>query len=115
MAFGALDNFDRVARGETGGHRGHPFFDGLVYETRLPELAIGVHPHFTERREAELLGDVGVIEADAGDGSRLTAVPFYARGNRGGGPDEFEVWVTQEGAVPDNRDGAPAWLYRPYR
>lgn len=60
-------------------------------------------------------GDVVVIEVAAGDGSRLTAVPFYARGNRADGPDEFEVWVTQEGAVPDNRDGAPAWLYRPYR
>ena len=80
----------------------------------LPEPAIGVHPRFTARREAGLLGDVVVVEAAAGDGSRLTAVPFYARGNRGDGPDEFEVWVTQEGAVPDNRDGAPTWLYRPY-
>jgi len=24
---------DRVARGESGGHSGHPFFDGLGYET----------------------------------------------------------------------------------
>ena len=80
----------------------------------LPEPAIGVHPRFTARREAGLLGDVVVVEAAAGDGSRLTAVPFYARGNRGDGPDEFEVWVTQEGAVPDNRDGAPTWLYRLY-
>ena len=30
-------------------------------------------------------------------------------------PDAFQVWVRQEDAVPDNRDGAPAWLYRPYQ
>lgn len=29
---GALDNFDRVAAGQTGGHRGEPWWDGLIYE-----------------------------------------------------------------------------------
>lgn len=29
---GALENFDRVARGAKGGHRGFEFFDGLLYE-----------------------------------------------------------------------------------
>ena len=81
----------------------------------LPDLTLAVHPQFSERRDAGLLGDVVVVEAGAADGSRLTAIPFYARGNRGDGPDEFEVWVHQEGAVPDNRDGAPTWLYRPYK
>ena len=86
-----------------------------VDNARLPEPVIDVNPQFTVRREARLLGDVVMVEVAAGDGSRLTAVPFYARGNRGDGPDEYEVWVTQEVAVPDSHDGAPAWLYRPYR
>ncbi len=29
---GAFENFDRVAHGETDGHAGYPWFDGLVYE-----------------------------------------------------------------------------------
>jgi DUF1680 family protein len=29
---GALNNFDRVADGKTGGHAGPPWYDGLVYE-----------------------------------------------------------------------------------
>lgn len=29
---GALENFDRVARGEKGGHKGEPWWDGLVCE-----------------------------------------------------------------------------------
>lgn len=29
---GALNNFDRVADGQTGGHAGPPWYDGLVYE-----------------------------------------------------------------------------------
>ncbi|MHB1355698.1 MAG: hypothetical protein ACYCZF_06950 [Anaerolineae bacterium] len=30
---GAFDNFDREAQGLRGGHRGAPFFDGLILET----------------------------------------------------------------------------------
>ena len=30
---GAFNNFDRVAQGEKGGHKGSPWFDGLIYET----------------------------------------------------------------------------------
>src|SRR5258708_40260863 len=30
---GAFANFDRVAQGLSGGHRGSPWFDGLIYET----------------------------------------------------------------------------------
>jgi DUF1680 family protein len=30
---GAFHNFDRVAKGQTGGHEGAPFWDGLAYET----------------------------------------------------------------------------------
>ena len=30
---GALENLDRAARRERGGHRGAPFFDGLLFET----------------------------------------------------------------------------------
>ena len=30
---GALNNFDRVRDGKTGGHAGPPWYDGLIYET----------------------------------------------------------------------------------
>lgn len=31
--YGGLRNFDRVANGQTGGHSGEPWWDGLVYES----------------------------------------------------------------------------------
>jgi len=30
---GAFENFDRVASGQSGGHKGMPWYDGLIYET----------------------------------------------------------------------------------
>ncbi len=51
-----------------------------------PDCTIGAHPELTDRHETELLGDVVIVEADAGNGSRLTAIPFYARDNRDGPP-----------------------------
>ena len=30
---GAFANFDRIAQGQIGDHRGSPWFDGLIYET----------------------------------------------------------------------------------
>ncbi len=89
---GALVNFDRVAAGETGEHRGKPWYDGLLYE-----MIRGCADFLVERRDAELEARLdGYIErmaaAQAPDGYINTYTQLMMPAQRWGMNGGDDVW-----------------------
>lgn len=67
---GAFENFDRVARGETDGHAGYPWFDGLVYEMiRAASDFLAVEPDAElDRRLDGYIARIAAAQDAIGDG-----------------------------------------------
>ncbi|BCM94173.1 non-reducing end beta-L-arabinofuranosidase [Abditibacteriota bacterium] len=61
---GAFENFDRVAAKQTGGHKGDPWWDGLVYET-ITGAADFLAAHPNSELQKRLEGYVARITAAA--------------------------------------------------
>ncbi|MCB1133271.1 MAG: glycoside hydrolase family 127 protein, partial [Verrucomicrobiae bacterium] len=62
--YGGFRNFDRVAAGEKGGHRGEPWWDGLIYESiRGASDFLAAHPD--PDLEKRIAGFVDRIDAAA--------------------------------------------------
>lgn len=73
---GALDNFDRVANGQAGGHHGEPWWDGLIYEmiTAASDfLATKPEPELSKRIDG-IIDRIAAAAAVDQDGYVNTAV-----------------------------------------
>lgn len=85
---GAIENLDRAARRERGGHRGAPFFDGLLFETvrgASDYLAARPDPALEQRLKSIV---PRIVAAQESDGYLNTTVqlghPDWRWGDNGG-------------------------------
>jgi DUF1680 family protein len=92
---GAFDNFDRVAHRLTGGHRGAPWFDGLIYETMRAAsdfLAAEYDAHM-DARLGGYIERIAAAQAVDPDGYLNTFVTLMRPEQRwgAGGSDQIET------------------------
>jgi uncharacterized protein len=88
-------------------------FEAVDNGGHAKEVTLARDPKFAVEHRKDLLGGVTVITAVAADGSKVTAVPYYAWDHRT--PGEMIVWPRQDGKSDAKADD-PAWkdkLYRP--
>jgi DUF1680 family protein len=78
------------------------------------EIEVAVNPELEHEYVPNLLGGVVVVRGRAADGTTFSAVPYFSRGNRTEGPDDFAVWLKQAGMIPRNVPDGEDWLYRAY-
>ena len=60
---------------------------------RPTDLILAADPRFTTEWRPDVLGGVRIVRGESADGSRWSAIPFYAIGNRGKTP--MRVWLRQ--------------------
>ena len=91
-------------------------FESVDNTMPVKDIVLAADPKFTTQYREDLLGGVMVVMAEASNGEKITAVPYFAWDHRQ--PGAMGVWVPQEGklATPDQND--PSWknvLYRRYK
>jgi DUF1680 family protein len=95
---GALANFDRVAHGLSGGHRGAPWFDGLIYETiraAADFLAAGPDPALAARLDGTIARMAAAQAVDA-DGYLNSFVTLMRPASRWGANGSDQLWTHEE-------------------
>ena len=101
---GAIDNFQRVADGKTGGYQGEPWFDGLLYET-ITGASGFLRTERDEALEARIDGYIDVIDAASrkiGDGYLHCFVTLERPGQRwgrNGGMLRFQHDIYNQGCL----------------
>ncbi|RYG73151.1 glycoside hydrolase family 127 protein [bacterium] len=101
---GAFENFDRVARKEKGGHKGDPWYDGLVYETITGTsdfLANNPDPVLQARVEGFIARIAAAAAADP-DGYVNTGAQLNNIGIK---------WMKPPAANDDRNDNFPHTIY----
>ncbi len=88
-------------------------FEGVDNEDRVRSIMLARDPELRAEHRADLLGGVTVVTAKTRDGSRATAVPYYAWDHREPGP--MIVWVRQDGKTRKPKLDDPAWQGKLYR
>lgn len=103
---GALNNFDKVRDGQTGGHAGPPWYDGLIYEMiRGSADFLVIHPD--PQLEAQLDGYIARIAAAAAkspNGYLNTYTQLDEPGHEWGLNGGLQIWqheVYNAGALVD--------------
>jgi DUF1680 family protein len=93
---GAFENFDRVAGGLSGGHRGMPWFDGLIFET-MRAAADFLAAGYDARLDARLDGYIArIAAAQAPDGYLNTFVMLTRPTQRWGAGGSDQLWTHEE-------------------
>lgn len=95
---GAFANFDRVAQGQSGGHSGAPWFDGLIYETMRSAadfLATAYDPQLDARLDGYIERIAAAQAADA-DGYLNTFVTLMCPDKRWGANGGNQLWSHEE-------------------
>lgn len=95
---GAFANFDRVAQGLRGGHKGFPWFDGLIYETiraAADFLAAGDDPQLDARLDG-YIARIGAAQAVDPDGYINTFVTLMRPDQRWGALGSDQLWTHEE-------------------
>ncbi len=95
---GAFANFDRVAQGLKGGHRGSPWFDGLIYET-MRAAADFLAASYDASLDARLDGYIARIAAAQAvdpDGYINTFVTLMRPDKRWGAGGSDQLWTHEE-------------------
>ena len=101
---GTVENFQRVADGQTGGHQQAPWFDGLLYET-ITGASGFLKNERDEQLEARIDGYVDVIDAASkkgGDGYLHTFVTLERpnqRWGKNGGMLRFQHDIYNQGCL----------------
>ncbi len=95
---GAFANFDRVAQGLTGGHRGFPWFDGLVYESlRAASDFLAAAPDAAlEARLDGFIERIAAAQAADPDGYINTFVALMRPTQRWGAGGSDQLWTHEE-------------------
>jgi DUF1680 family protein len=95
---GAFANFDRVAQGLSGGHRGSPWFDGLIYETMRAVsdyLAVEDDPQLDARMDG-YIDRIAAAQAVDPDGYINTFVSLMRPEQRWGMHGSDQLWTHEE-------------------
>jgi DUF1680 family protein len=95
---GAFANFDRVAQRLRGGHRGSPWFDGLIYET-MRAASDFLAADFDEELAARLDGytaRIAAAQAVDPDGYINTFVTLMRPTGRWGANGSDQLWTHEE-------------------
>lgn len=95
---GAFDNFDRVAQGQRGGHRGSPWFDGLIYETMraVSDFLAAEYDAQLDARMDGYIRRIAAAQAVDPDGYINTFVDLMRPGKRWGAQGSDQLWTHEE-------------------
>jgi DUF1680 family protein len=95
---GAFANFDRVAQGLTNGHRGAPWFDGLIFETmRAVSDFLAVSPDADlDARMDGFIARIAAAQAANPDGYLNTFVSLMRPEQRWGALGSDQLWTHEE-------------------
>jgi DUF1680 family protein len=95
---GAFANFDRVSQGLTGGHRGAPWFDGLIFET-IRAASDFLAAEYDAQLDARIDGyieRVAAAQAVDPDGYLNTFVTLMRPDQRWGAKGSDQRWTHEE-------------------
>ncbi len=95
---GAFANFDRVAQGLKGGHRGSPWFDGLIFETirAVSDFLVSEYdPQLDARLDAYIVR-IAAAQAVDPDGYLNTFVSLMRPEQRWGAQGSDQLWTHEE-------------------
>lgn len=97
-ADGAFANFTRVAQGLSGGHRGAPWFDGLIYETiRAAADFLALEADVAlEARLDEIIDLIAAAQQADPDGYLNTYVSLMQPTKRWGALGSDQLWTHEE-------------------
>lgn len=95
---GAFTNFDRVTQGLSGGHRGSPWFDGLIYETMraASDFLATRHDAQLDARLDGYIERIAAAQAVDPDGYINTFVTLMRPDKRWGAGGSDQLWTHEE-------------------
>jgi DUF1680 family protein len=95
---GAFANFDRVAQGLRGGHRGSPWFDGLIYESMraVSDFLVERYDPALDARVDGYIARIAAAQAVDPDGYINTFVTLMRPNQRWGEQGSDQLWTHEE-------------------
>ena len=88
-------------------------FEAVDNDGRVSNIVLDREPKLQIQQQADLLGGITLIRAQARGGRQVTAIPYFAWDHRD--PGAMLVWVRQDGKSREPQVDDPSWKGRLYR